>query len=1126
MINAMPLNREFRATWVITWEYIGASQSTVETMSRINEIMDNHVAAKMTSVLFQVRQSGTVYYESSYEPWGYYAGYQNPGFDPLEYAVNAAHERGLELHAWFNVFQTSSTYEGTPAQTHPEWICRDQNGSPMTSHRSLSPGLEDVREYTVDVAMEIVNNYDIDGLHLDYVRWNEYSSGSQNILPPGHIEEIRMADGIISNEMLNNLENSRTGRYLYDSVHPYSAGVPDNYSDWESWWRNGVTAFVSTLHDSIQMVKPYVRLSAAVLGKYNWGGWQGYGTVYQDAALWINEGYVDQLTPMHYHWTTANSFTQMLSGSNQSWAPYIQEGISAGRLFSAGPGSYVLANQNLWNNHPEIVSAIRNINFVDGFQFFSNGTWEDYQYWEEAGQTFFQDKAIIRNITYHQENTDLPFNPEITLTQINELEYQIDVETNTIEDSIWTIISLAPSDSIDHSRSIYSTHFGSGNFSTLLIFDGLQPYQGTYQVSVQNYNRFWVTSETTENATTEEIPSFPPTLIDINIVQGDTIAVNTLITIEFSKKVSPSSFQSAFSLTPNPDTMTVQWSENWQTEGRMVMISFPDLLEFDMDYIIEISSSLTDIIGIQFDGNMDGIPGDGFSLTFHTESADLTGPQETEVYPPSGYVFDTEGVFNISWDEMIDPASINEMSVKIFSDGQHLTSDHIQKVIDEKTTISLKPFSPLLNDASFTIIIDGLTDTLGNETNNIIEYFYNTTPHYYSNKNNLDRFNTSSGWWQPDGSGSTTGIIGSQTQFGYNNSVFVPGISINMNERKSGSLHYEWDPDASNSFLRLHNAGPPSDIVLDTSNVLQVYVYSDGSGNQFSISLYEYLYGSLTGDIIEIMTWQNLNWTGWKLIEWDLSDPEQIGNWLSNDQTMNGDEYYLDGFLLKPGEESDPNGSVYFDELRIISKSIGNPPPNNPPIIMPIENIIIENGDNCYFYVEFTDNDEGDIHQISIKADTSAVSGTVYGQTSGSIVTIGYEPFLGETGITVIVNDFGLGELSDSVHFILTVQSDLSIADGSIPEKFSLGTAYPNPFNPLINIPFSIEKPRYLSIHIFDIAGRKVNTITTNQFFQAGIYKKIWDGYSHQGKNVSSGTYIIQITSEKNIYNQKITYIK
>mgnify|MGYP003325369435 CR=1 FL=1 len=91
--------------------------------------------------------------------------------DPLAAAIEEAHSRGLELHAWFNVFQTSSTYDGSPAAEHPEWICRDQNGTPMSSYRSLSPGLKDVRNYTIKVAMEIVRNYDIDGLHLDYVRY-------------------------------------------------------------------------------------------------------------------------------------------------------------------------------------------------------------------------------------------------------------------------------------------------------------------------------------------------------------------------------------------------------------------------------------------------------------------------------------------------------------------------------------------------------------------------------------------------------------------------------------------------------------------------------------------------------------------------------------------------------------------------------------------------------------------------------------------------------------------------------------------------------------------------------------------------------------------------------------------
>ncbi|HJM96397.1 MAG TPA: family 10 glycosylhydrolase, partial [Candidatus Marinimicrobia bacterium] len=169
-------NSEFRSTWVITWNHIDRDAPAHINQANVREIMENHTQANMNAVIFQVRQGGTAYYESSYEPWGYYSGYSYPGYDPLEYAIEQAHERGLELHAWFNVFQTSSTHPGSPAAENPEWVCRDQNGFTMDSYQSLSPGLSEVRDYTINVAMEIVNNYDIDGLHLDYVRWNEHTN--------------------------------------------------------------------------------------------------------------------------------------------------------------------------------------------------------------------------------------------------------------------------------------------------------------------------------------------------------------------------------------------------------------------------------------------------------------------------------------------------------------------------------------------------------------------------------------------------------------------------------------------------------------------------------------------------------------------------------------------------------------------------------------------------------------------------------------------------------------------------------------------------------------------------------------------------------------------------------------
>ena len=454
--------------------------------------MDDHVDANMNAVIFQVRQGGTAYYESSYEPWGYYAGYQNPGYDPLAVAIEEAHSRGLELHAWFNVFQTSSTHDGSPAAEHPEWICRDQNGIPMSSYRSLSPGLEDVREYTINVAMEIVRNYDIDGLHLDYVRWNEHTNSQRN--NPTVDQELERLDGMINKNEIEYLISNMSGRYLYDYQHPYSAGVPDGFISWEEWWRWSVTTFVKTLHDSIQNVKPHVKLSAAVLGKYNWSGWQGYGTVYQDAALWYNEGYLDHLMPMSYHWTNAQGFLGMLSNDcPECWQPFIWEGIEAGRAFTVGPGSYILESNNVWNNHPSIISSIRGVDWVDGYQFFSYGTWRDKDYFISAGETFFDNKTKIE-MNPIGINSERKSPPVIVLSSGNGV-VQLDIFPKDITESHWIITYASDSPTANQETAeVIDIHFAKDQFTIPLETSSIDTSDTKFYFST-SANRYWKESD-------------------------------------------------------------------------------------------------------------------------------------------------------------------------------------------------------------------------------------------------------------------------------------------------------------------------------------------------------------------------------------------------------------------------------------------------------------------------------------------------------------------------------------------------------------------------------------------------------------------------------------------------------
>jgi len=497
-------NDEFRATWVITWEQIDPSWPS-PNMDRIWEIMRKHKSANMNAVLWQVRQNGTAYYNSSYEPWGKYLNYIYPGYDPLACAIQEAHAQGLELRAWMNVFECRGAVYGTPAEEHPEWICRDEDGNPMPSDiASLSPGLAEVRHYLVNVAMEIVRNYDIDGLHLDYVRWDEYFN-------PKRTKELAelTAEGMTPEEEIQELIENKSGRYLYNTLHPYSGGVPEGFESWEEWWRWSVTEFVKTLHDSIQAVKPWVRLSAAALGKYNWSGWQAYGRVFQDAALWFNEGYVDQLMPMHYHWTEPQDFYNMLSGGYQCWSPYIQDGVTDGRLYTVGFGSYKFAIQGVWENHPVVVEACRSISWVDGFQFFSYRWWDEHNYWNEAEKTFFNHKTKVRATRLIDSIPPDP--PIISLTKIDSLTYEITVTPPvTVTSDHWCAIYRSTDSIIDvDSDGIIDIHFGDSSFTYIDNFDGIQNYNGTYFYAATVFDRYWNESEISNIVQSDSIPSFP-----------------------------------------------------------------------------------------------------------------------------------------------------------------------------------------------------------------------------------------------------------------------------------------------------------------------------------------------------------------------------------------------------------------------------------------------------------------------------------------------------------------------------------------------------------------------------------------------------------------------------------------
>lgn len=1123
---AQEKNEEFRATWVITWEHISSSSLAETNKARVRTILGNHKTANMNAVLWQARQSGTAYYNSSYEPWGYYAGYQNPGYDPLEYAIEEAHKRGLELHAWFNVFQCSSTHEGTPAAEHPKWICRDGDGKPMTENICLSPGLDSVRAYLVDVAMEIVNNYDIDGLHLDYVRWNEYTKESSKFAKV--VREQKLLDGMITSEQIEELQTADyPDRYLFDVEHPYSQGIPEGFDSWEEWWRWTVTEFVQVLHDSIQAVKPWVRLSVAALGRYNWyAGWDGYNTVFQDAALWFNGGYIEQLTPMHYHWLTGNEFYSILVGpGTQCWEPWIEDGINEGRIYSVGPGSYRFAENNVWNNHPGVISACRNVEWVDGFQFFSYGSWNGYQYWNEAGNTFFSQKTKIRD-TQLIDNLP-PEAPTLILNKVDSLNYEINITPTVIAkktesgEKQWFAIYRSQDETIDvDTDEIINIHFGDTAFTVIDSFSGTQDFDEVYTYGATAFDRYWNESTVSNAAETDPIPSFAPIAIYTYPSEGDTVPVNTDIVFQFSKTMDTTTFSDGLIIEPPAEISKITWSDHWEAINKLVTVKVSGGLLYDTTYTVTLNESITDINGKPIDGNGDGVAGDPFILHFSTSDIDVIGPNVVFSYPDDeASNFDTDDVITVIFDELIDIETISENTVMLSSNGSNITTEPLITSYLNQSVLTFNPYSRLMSDATYTFtLLNTITDTIGNPMESDVSIQFYTANNYYSVIESIDDFSINNeAWWDPN-QAQYFGIISSGVGFGYSTSIYLPSVS----NKKSGYTNYQWDPNSTEGYLiREHCVSPVSDVHIDTSYTLQCYVYGDNSNNQFRFALYEKdQSGNNTSNTAEVSKWVNIDWVGWRLLEWDLGDTNSVGSWIGNG-IMDGAYYVMEGFHLTHPEEGELKGRIYFDDLRVVKKSGGQAPPNSPPVIAAIPDTFTTEGYRVKIKVNYSDPDPTDEHQILAYSDTTAINFSILGHTPGSsIYIIPQSGYIGTANIEIIVKDFGVGELSDTASFKLEVRPGGATTDEKMATTYTLSQNYPNPFNSTTKIKFSVAKDGNVQLVVYDILGRKVFELL-NEKLTAGFYE-----ISFNASDLSSGAYIYQLITDEKVITRKMLLLK
>ena len=285
---------EFRGLWVDRWSY--------RSPDDIQAIVQKAAQANFNAILFQVRGKADAYYQSSYEPWA--AGLtvsgtstqtqlgQDPGWDPLQLAIDEAHARGLQLHAWINVYpvwMTSSEGQAPPQDVTPEhlfwklshtygwadWRQWDEEGPMLLTDSRFkylwaSPAATLLVDHIVSVCQDIVTHYEVDGLHLDRLRY----AGPEFSHDP--ISEARFAE----------------------------AQALDPNLTWEDWQRAQVTDLVSQIYEQVILTYPDVMLTAAVWPIYrdywDWITNDSYNGYYQDSQGWMGGEVIDGIVPMLY----------------------------------------------------------------------------------------------------------------------------------------------------------------------------------------------------------------------------------------------------------------------------------------------------------------------------------------------------------------------------------------------------------------------------------------------------------------------------------------------------------------------------------------------------------------------------------------------------------------------------------------------------------------------------------------------------------------------------------------------------------------------------------------------------------------------------------------------------------
>lgn len=366
---------EVRAVWLTTiggidWphSYASSNYSIERQKDELRTILDRLQRANINTVLLQTRIRATTIYPSEYEPWdGCLSGKpgKSPGYDALKFAIDECHRRGMELHAWvvaIPVGKWNATGCARLRKRHPGLVKK------IGAEGYMDPEKPQTAEYLADLCAEITGSYDVDGIHLDYIRYHE--------------------------------------------TWPMKVSRRQG--------RANITNIVRAISHRVKSIKPWVKMSCSPIGKYkdlsrfSSYGWNAYERVCQDAQAWLRDGLMDALFPMMYF--RGNQFYPFaLDWSEQSY----------GRIVAPGLGIYFMSpGEKDWplSDITREMLTLRHYGMGHAYfrsKFFTDNVKGIYDF---AKETFNRHPALIPPMTW--ESTTIPATP----SALNRKKHSGDVE--------------------------------------------------------------------------------------------------------------------------------------------------------------------------------------------------------------------------------------------------------------------------------------------------------------------------------------------------------------------------------------------------------------------------------------------------------------------------------------------------------------------------------------------------------------------------------------------------------------------------------------------------------------------------------------------------------------------------